>query len=120
LQARPAPGAINNLFGGDANDSITGGGSSDTLDGGAGRDTLAGGLGDDRYLVNLVNPTPATAALDDSVTDSGGIDTLVVSAGTDAGRSGRVHVIARELRIDREPGPARASRARPSTPWATR
>jgi len=64
-----------NLVGGAGNDSITGGADSDTLVGGAGVDTLDGGDGNDTYTVGLVLSSD-TSVLEDTITDSAGIDTL--------------------------------------------
>jgi Ca2+-binding RTX toxin-like protein len=57
---------------------ITGSSVADsTLEGGAGLDTLIGGLGDDVYLIDLT-ATPV-GALEDKFSDTGGIDSLMVS-----------------------------------------
>jgi Ca2+-binding RTX toxin-like protein len=55
------------LFGADGNDSIYGGGGDDTLNGGGGDDTLVGGTGNDYYFVDSLN---------DSISESGGVDSI--------------------------------------------
>jgi len=50
--------------------SIVGGAGNDWLDGGAGNDVLSGGLGDDSYVIDSSG---------DSITDTGGIDTVITS-----------------------------------------
>jgi Ca2+-binding RTX toxin-like protein len=84
---------VENVTGGDGNDTITGNGSdnvlignrgvdilngnngADTLNGGDGNDTLNGGADNDTYVFNA-----GIAQGADSLTDSGGIDTLDLSA----------------------------------------
>ena len=58
---------LNKLRGGAGNDTLDGGKGDDTLDGGAGNDSMAGGEGNDTYIVN----SPG-----DSISDSGGADTV--------------------------------------------
>lgn len=57
------------LTGNSSPNIITGGSGADRLVGAGGRDTLIGGLGDDTYVIDNINQT---------VTDSGGIDTIEV------------------------------------------
>lgn len=82
------------LFGGNGNDTLRGGDGNDLLDGGAGNDSLQGengndtliggpdvdqlngGAGDDRYVLQL-----NTEAIGSTITDSGGIDTVVFPIG---------------------------------------
>ncbi len=61
-----ASGRGNNLA-----NSIIGNTGNNTLDGGAGADTLKGGLGDDLYIIDR-----ATDVVDETVTGSGGTDTV--------------------------------------------
>jgi Ca2+-binding RTX toxin-like protein len=58
------------LSGGDGSDSLTGGAGDDILDGGAGGDTMNGGDGNDTYVIDSDL---------DTFTDTGGVDTVVVS-----------------------------------------
>lgn len=60
-------GGSDHLIGNAVANVLTGNGGDDTLDGGAGIDTLDGGQGNDTYVL----------ADDDSLADSGGIDTVV-------------------------------------------
>lgn len=58
------------LFGHNGDDTLLGAAGADYLDGGAGRDAMDGGAGDDVYVVNSLN---------DKITDSSGLDTVVSS-----------------------------------------
>ena len=55
------------LYGGTGDDTLGGGVGNDTLDGGAGKDVLKGNLGNDIYVLG---------AEQDTITDTGGIDTI--------------------------------------------
>ncbi len=68
--------ANNNLTGNGGNDTLTGNNGNDTLTGGAGNDTLQGNANDDTYVFNA---GLAGQGLD-TVSDSGGTDTLDFSA----------------------------------------
>ena len=59
----------NKISGGAKADSLSSGDGDDTLTGGAGNDTLVGGLGNDTYVIEGA----------DSLSDEGGIDTIVSS-----------------------------------------
>ncbi len=59
-----------NLVGNGLNNTLTGNGLANTLDGGAGDDFLVGGMGNDTYVLD---------SLGDSLSDSGGSDTVVTS-----------------------------------------
>ncbi len=59
-----------NLVGNSGNNTLTGNAAANTLDGGAGDDFLVGGLGNDTYVLD---------SLGDSISDSGGSDTVVTS-----------------------------------------
>ncbi|SFK78272.1 calcium-binding protein [Methylorubrum salsuginis] len=61
---------VENLVGTAFADSLTGDAGNNVLDGGLGSDKLNGGLGDDTYYLDVAT---------DSVTDSGGIDHVLVS-----------------------------------------
>ncbi|MBK8919594.1 MAG: matrixin family metalloprotease [Betaproteobacteria bacterium] len=56
-----------NLVGNTLANTLTGNAAANTLDGGAGADSLIGGLGNDTYLIDDIG---------DSITDSGGSDTV--------------------------------------------
>ncbi len=72
-----AGGAGNdNMFGGEGNDTLNGGADSDTLNGGAATDDMRGGAGNDTYVVDA-----ATDIINESLTGSGGIDTVRSSIG---------------------------------------
>ncbi|WP_211167703.1 esterase-like activity of phytase family protein [Pseudanabaena yagii] len=60
-------GLDNIIIGNNANNILSGGAGNDTLDGGLGADSLTGGTGDDTYIVDNIN---------DTITDSSGIDTV--------------------------------------------
>lgn len=74
------------LMGGAGNDSLDGGAGLDTLSGGAGNDVLIngesmmGGDGDDRYVIDAwpTNGVPTT------ITETSGVDTLLLPVGTTA------------------------------------
>jgi len=59
------------FFGGGGDDTLDGGRGDDTLDGGSGSDLMRGGDGDDTYFVNSSK---------DRITDTGGGDTVMLSA----------------------------------------
>jgi len=69
---------IENVIGGDGNDSITGGTGANRLEGGFGNDTLVGGTGNDTLIGGDGNDTFTYAFGDgaDSVDGGAGIDTL--------------------------------------------
>lgn len=67
----------NSLAGNAGNDSLQAGNGDDILSGDAGDDALNGGEGQDRYLFDADNPLGS-----DTLTDSGGTDTLDFSATT--------------------------------------
>ncbi|HEY7690081.1 MAG TPA: calcium-binding protein, partial [Dongiaceae bacterium] len=69
-------GSANFLSGGAGNDTLTGDGGNDTLDGGAGADAMNGGAGDDTYVIDDLDIDGGGADKGDSITDSGGIDTV--------------------------------------------
>ncbi len=71
------------LSGGADNDALNGGEGDDQLDGGAGNDALNGGNGNDRYQI-----TELTGG-DDTVTDSGGTDDVLV---WNSGASSNTHI----------------------------
>ncbi|WP_418320493.1 calcium-binding protein [Piscinibacter sakaiensis] len=62
------------LDGGTGNDSLYGGGGNDTLRGGPGSDHLHGEAGDDTYVLDLTSGH-------DHITDTGGVDRVVLGAG---------------------------------------
>jgi Ca2+-binding RTX toxin-like protein len=62
------------LTGGSGNDTLLGNSGNDTLNGGSGNDTTRGGAGNDTYVVNA-----AADVVDESVTGSGGTDTVLSS-----------------------------------------
>ncbi|MFO0930491.1 MAG: M10 family metallopeptidase C-terminal domain-containing protein [Gemmataceae bacterium] len=68
--------SIENVTGGGGSDTLTGNALANTLAGGPGDDVLNGGLGNDIYRFNA-DVGPQT----DTVSDSGGVDTLDFSAG---------------------------------------
>ena len=79
---------VDNVTGGDGNDTLTGnnlnntltgGAGNDTLDGGAGNDMLIGGAGDDTYAFNA-NSSLGADTLNEAV--GGGIDTLTFTGST--------------------------------------
>jgi uncharacterized delta-60 repeat protein len=61
----------NSITGSAAANSLVGAAGNDMLDGGLGNDTLAGGAGDDTYVINV-----ATDVINETVTGSGGVDTV--------------------------------------------
>ena len=61
--------SIENLYGGNAGDSLTGNSGANILDGGYGTDTLAGGSGNDSYYVNVSGDVVTE-------TSTGGTDTV--------------------------------------------
>jgi Ca2+-binding RTX toxin-like protein len=63
------------LTGGAGNDSLTGGAAADSLVSAAGVDTLTGGAGNDRYIITL----NSLGVMDDTIVDSAGTDTLVLT-----------------------------------------
>ena len=69
---------IENVIGGDLNDTLTGNTLGNTLTGGAGNDKLTGGAGNDTYLFD----TDLTLGSDTIVESGGGIDTLNFSGTT--------------------------------------
>jgi Ca2+-binding RTX toxin-like protein len=65
-----------------AGNAITGNAGNNVLDGGLGVDALSGGLGDDTYKVDLIkDATTLVVSLQDSISDTGGVDTVVARAG---------------------------------------
>jgi Ca2+-binding RTX toxin-like protein len=61
----------NRITGNSGNNTLTGAGGDDTLDGGVGNDVLTGGTGNDSYYIDT---------LQDSISDSGGVDRVYSAA----------------------------------------
>ena len=66
------------LDGGTGNDRLLGGAGNDTLIGGQGQDQLEGGAGDDTYVVQLGDDAGITT----TISDTEGVNTLQINAGT--------------------------------------
>ena len=75
----------NLLNGGAGNDTLQADGGNDTLDGGAGADSMNGGAGDDTYVIDDLDTDGAGSDKGDSLTDSGGIDTIKTLFAIDLG-----------------------------------
>jgi Ca2+-binding RTX toxin-like protein len=75
----------NLLRGGAGNDTLQADGGSDTLDGGAGADAMNGGAGNDTYVIDDIDTDGAGSDAGDSITDSGGIDTIKTLFAIDLG-----------------------------------
>jgi len=78
-------GSNNLLNGGAGNDTLQADGGNDTLDGGVGADQMDGGAGDDTYVIDDLDTDGTGADKGDSVTDSGGIDTIKTLFAIDLG-----------------------------------
>jgi len=83
LVGGPGDDTINGLAG---NDTLRGLGGDDVLDGGAGVDSMDGGLGNDTYVTESIADEFGNG--NDSMTDAGGIDTIIVEGGGGTLRSG--------------------------------
>jgi Ca2+-binding RTX toxin-like protein len=68
------------LQGGDGEDTLIGGSGNDTLTGGSGTDYLDGGDGDDTYVLNPGDGAVMANGTTEAIVDSGGKDTLRVTA----------------------------------------
>lgn len=71
--------SIENLTGGDGDDSLTGNGLANRIDGGGGNDTVAGGGGDDRLFGSGGDDTLAADSGNDRLSGGEGIDTILFS-----------------------------------------
>ena len=71
---------IENVIGGDGNDTLTGDNGANTLTGGAGNDTLEGGLGADTLSGNAGDDTFVGFAGADTVNGGANTDTIVLNA----------------------------------------
>ena len=77
-------GGNDRLEGGNGADRLEGGSGADVLDGGPGNDTLTGGLGADTLIGGAGNDIYVIGFdTGDTITDSGGIDTLISSGDCD-------------------------------------
>ncbi|MGH6718182.1 MAG: calcium-binding protein, partial [Alphaproteobacteria bacterium] len=74
---------IENLIGGDGNDTLTGDGGANALDGSIGDDTILGGAGDDVLLGNFDNDTLTGESGTDQLTGGPGLDVLRYTALSD-------------------------------------
>jgi 2',3'-cyclic-nucleotide 2'-phosphodiesterase (5'-nucleotidase family) len=70
---------IENVTGGFGNDILTGNFRNNTLRGGSGNDILDGGLGEDSLIGGAGNDTYIVDNIDDTISDSFGIDTVLSS-----------------------------------------
>lgn len=75
--------SIENLTGGNGDDSLTGGDAANTLNGGVGNDTLVGGGGADILLGGAGNDTLSGGADDDILIGGAGADTFTGGGGND-------------------------------------
>ncbi len=85
-------GLDNSLSGGAGNDVLSGGDGTDTLDGGTGNDTLNGGAGNDVLSGGDGNDALNGGDGDDALSTDNGIDDLDAGAGNDTLRLAGVHV----------------------------
>jgi Ca2+-binding RTX toxin-like protein len=78
----------NNLYGGLGNDTLIGGLGNDTLNGAEGINTLRGDAGNDLYVVDYSYFAGADTGIQNSISDTAGIDSLRITFGEMDGNAG--------------------------------
>jgi serralysin len=107
--------SIENLEGGDFDDTLVGDAGDNVISGGGGNDTLAGGDGDDRLFGGDGNDTLYGGAGNDRLSGNGGADVLYGGPGNDvlAGGDGADRLFGGNGGADGQRRPRRRRRRRP-------